>query len=125
MRAKFRGKTLNISNQSSNKNEFCAEWNYYCIEIFQNAKKLYSDKEFWKEHKYYVCVTSPLGSHIVDGREYSTQSKCLQCAFDNIDLDLRELENMVSEKEQLIEEYGKEAIYDIKEAKDWLNKISY
>ena len=125
MRAQFRGKTLNISNQSNKKNEFYAEWNYYCIEIFQNDKKLYSDKEFWKEHKYYVCVTNPLGSRIVDGSEYSIQSKCLQCAFDNIDFDLKELENMVSEKEQLIEEYGEDAIYDFKEAEYWLEKMSY
>ena len=125
MRVKFRNKTLNISNQSDKKNEFYAEWNYYCIEIFQNDKNLYSDKEYWKEHKYYVYVISPLGSCIVDGSEYSTQSKCLQCAFDNIDLDLKELENMVSEKTQLIEEYGEEIIYDIKEAEDWLDKMSY
>ena len=125
MRVKFRGKTLNISNQSDKKNEFYAEWNYYCIEIFQNDKNLYLDKDYWKEHRYYVCVTSPLGSCIVDGNEYSTQSKCLQCAFDNIDFDLKELENMVSEKSQLIEEYGDEIIYDIKEAEDWLDIMSY
>ena len=90
---------------------------------FQNDKKLYSDKEYWKEHKYYVCVTSLLEACIVNGSEYSAQSKCLQCAFDNIAFDLKELENMVSEKTQLIEEYGEEIIYDIKE--DWLKEMSY
>ena len=124
MRVKFREKTLNIENLSNKNSEFYAEWNYFVIEIFQNDKRNYSDREKWKEHKYYVCVSNPMGSCIVDGSEYPTQSKCLQCAFDNIDMDLREMENMVTEKCQLIES-GEETNEDIKEVEYWLSEMRY
>lgn len=124
MRVKFREKFLNIENQSDKRNEFYAEWNYYIIEIFENDKRNYSDRKRWKEHRYYVCVSNPMGSCIVDGSEYSTQSKCLQCAFDNIDMNLREMENMVSEKCQLIES-GEETNEDIKEVEYWLSEMRY
>lgn len=124
MRVKFREKFLNIENQSDKINEFYAEWNYFVIEIFQNDKRNYSDREKWKEHRYYVCVSNPMGSCIVDGSEYPTQSKCLQCAFDNIDMDLREMENMVTEKCQLIES-GEVTNDDIKEVEYWLSEMRY
>lgn len=124
MRVKFREKTLNVINQSNKNNEFYTEWNYFVIEIFQNDKRIYADRERWKEHRYYACVSSPMGSCIVDGSEYPTQSKCLQCAFDNIDIYLREMENMVSEKCQLIES-GEETNEDIKEVEYWLSEIKY
>lgn len=124
MRVKFREKFLNIENQSDKRNEFYAEWNYFIIEIFENDKRNYSDRERWKEHRYYVCVSNPMGSCIVDGSEYSTQVKCLQCAFDNIDIDLREMENMVSEKCQLIES-GEETNENIKEVEYWLSEMRY
>lgn len=124
MRVKFRRKTLNIENLSNKTNEFYAEWNYFTIEIFQKDKRNYTDRERWKEHRYYVCVSNPMGSCIVDGSEYPTQSKCLQCAFDNIDMDLREMENMVSEKCQLIES-DEETNEDIKEVEYWLSEMRY
>lgn len=124
MRVKFREKTLNIENLSNKNSEFYAEWNYFVIEIFQNDKRNYADRERWKEHRYYVCVSNPMGSCIVDGSEYPTQSKCLQCAFDNIDIDLREMESMVSEKCQLIES-GEETNEDIKEVEYWLSEMRY
>lgn len=124
MRVKFREKTLNIENLSNKNNEFYSEWNHFVIEIFENDKRDYVDRERWKEHRYYVCVSNPMGSCIVDGSEYPTQSKCLQCAFDNIDMDLREMENMVSEKCQLIES-GEETNEDIKEVEYWLSEMRY
>lgn len=124
MRVKFREKFLNIENQADKINEFYAEWNYFVIKIFQNDKRNYADRERWKEHKYYVCVSNPMGSCIVDGSEYPTQSKCLQCAFDNIDMDLREMENMVNEKCQLIES-GEETNEDIKEVEYWISEMRY
>lgn len=123
---RFRGKTLDIKNLLKKKNEFYTEWNYYTIEIFQN--ECYPNcisRERWKEYKYYVCVTNPMGSCIVDGPEFPTQSKCLQCAFDNIDLDLHELENMVSEKNQLFQDYEDEFRKNIQEAESWLKEMSY
>lgn len=126
MKVKFRKKILDIENVSKKKNEFYAEWNYYSIEIFQNEYlPNFMSKEYWKKHKYYVYVTNPMGSCIVDGNEFSTQSKCLQCAFDNIDLDLKELKSMVSEKEQLIQEEGNDILQDIQEAEYWLENMSY
>lgn len=82
-------------------------------------------REYWKEHKYYVCVTNPMGSCIVDGYESPTQSKCLQCAFDNINYDLHELENMVSEKSQLLQDYGNKFREDIEEIEYWLKEMKY
>lgn len=120
MRVKFRGKTFNITNQSDKSNEFYAEWNYYIIEIFKNSKDdFYCNKERYKDCKYYVVVTSPLGGCIVDGSEHPTQSKCLQEAFDNIDLDLTEKEKMLTEKNQLITEYGEEMKEEIDEIEYW------
>ena len=102
MRAKFRGNTLDIDNQTNKSNEFYGEWNFYTIEIFQNSKDdFYRKRELWKERRYYVCVTNPLGNCIVDGYEASTQSKCLQEAFDNIDIDLKDLENISNEDEEV------------------------
>lgn len=126
MKVKFRNKTLNIENISKKRNEFYAQWNYYSVEIFQNEYyPNFISKEYWKEHRYYVCVTNPMGSCIVDGSEFPTQSKCLQHAFDNIDLDLQELENLVSEKGQLIQEQGTEILEDIEEVEYWLKDMSY
>lgn len=124
MRVKFREKTLNIENQLNKNNEFYTEWNYFIIEIFQNDRSMYVDKDRWKEHRYYVCVTNPMGCCIVDGSEYSTQSKCLQCAFDNIDADLIEMENIVSEKKQLIKD-GEETKEDIEEVEYLLSNMKY
>lgn len=78
-----------------------------------------------EKHKYYVWVTNPMGSYIVDGSEFPTQPKCLQCVFDNIDLDLQRLENLVSEKGQLIQEQGDEILQDIEEVEYWLKDMSY
>lgn len=44
--------------------------------------------------------------------------------FDNIDMDLREMENMVTEKCQLIES-GEETNEDIKEVEYWLGEMRY
>ena len=124
MRVKFRKRTLNIENQSNKSNEFYAEWNYYIIEVFQNDRNMYVDKDIWKEHRYYVCVTNPMGSCIEDGSEYSTRSKCLQSAFDSIDANLIEMENLVSEKNQLIMD-GEETKEDIAEVEYWLSNMKY
>lgn len=71
-----------------------------------------------------MFICNPMGSCIVDGSEYPTQSKCLQCAFDNIDMDLREMENMVSEKSQLIQD-GDGTEDNIKEVEYWLSEMKY
>lgn len=122
MRAKFRGKTLNITNLSTKKNEFYTQWNYFTIEIFENDKTDYRGRmQYWKEHRFYVVVQNPMGGCIVDGAEASTQSKCLQIAFNNIDSDLFDIESMVANKSNLIDEYGQEMEDEIREVEDWLN----
>lgn len=119
MRVKFRGKTIDISNQSSKKNEFFSEWNYFTINILENDKMYYRGKmQYWKEHRYYVIVQNPMGSCIVDGAEASTQSKCLQIAFDNIDSDLLDMESMVTNKDA-------QEMEDVKEVEDWLSRMKY
>ncbi len=126
MRTKFRNRTLNIINHSLKKNEFYGEWNYYIIEIFENDKTDYRGRvQYWKDHRFYVVVQNPMGGCIVDGSEASTQSKCLQIAFDNIDLDLSEMESMVANKSNLIDEYGQEIAEEIDEVEYWLNKMKY
>ncbi|RFZ78289.1 hypothetical protein DS742_14345 [Lacrimispora amygdalina] len=113
MRVKFRGKTLNIKNNSKKRNEFCANWNHYDIEVFENDYRNVGDHgEYWKAHRFYVCATEPMGSTIVDGSEAPTQTKCLQIAFDNIDFDLKEKEEVVNQKTQ----------YD---DSDWVDEIEY
>lgn len=126
MRAKFRGKTLNINNLSAKSNEFYTEWNYYTIEIFKtNKNDYYCHKEYYKENKFYVMVTTPWGGLIVDGSTAPTQSKCLQIAFDNIDCDIIDKECMVANKAAMIDEYGKEIENDIDEIEYWLNQMKY
>lgn len=125
MKVKFRKRTLDIKNLLKKKNGFYTEWNYYTIEIFQNEyHPNFMSREYWKEHKYYLCVSNPMGSCIVDGSEFPTQSKCLQYAFDNIDLDLHELEHMVNKKNQLIQD-GDEFLEDIEETEHWLKEMNY
>lgn len=49
MKVKFRNKILDIENISKKKNEFCTQWNYYDIEIFQNKyHRNFMSKEYWK-----------------------------------------------------------------------------
>lgn len=126
MRTKFRGRTLNIINHSIKKNEFYGEWNYFIINILENDRTDYRGRmQYWKDHRFYVVVQNPMGGCIVDGAEASTQSKCLQIAFDNIDSDLFEMESMVANKSNLIDEYGKEMEYEIREVEDWLGQMKY
>lgn len=126
MRTKFRGRTLDIINHSLETNEFYGEWNHFIIEIFENDKTDYRGRmKYWKDHRFYVVVQNPMGGCIVDGAEASTQSKCLQIAFDNIDSDLFEMESVVANKSNLIDEYGQEMEDDIREVEDWLNQMKY
>lgn len=120
MRVKFRGKTLNIEDKSKKRNEFYSNWNNYDIEIFQNEyPKIGDHGEYWKAHRFYVVVSCPIGSTIVDGSEAPTQAKCLQIAFDNIDFDLKEKEDAVKNKTRYDEAEW------IEEIEYWLGEMNY
>lgn len=122
MRVKFRGKTLDIKNESKKRNEFYSKWNHYDIEIFQNKYHSFDDHgEYWKAHRFYAVVSCPMGSTIVDGSEAPTQTECLQIAFDNIDIDLKEKEDVIKNKAQ----YDNEEINWVEEIEYWLNEMSY
>jgi len=61
-----------------------------------------------------------MGSAIVDGSEAPTQTKCLQIAFDNIDFDLKEKEDVVKKRLNMTTLTG-----GGEEIENWLVEMSY
>lgn len=127
MKVKFRGKTLNIKNESDKCNEFYAEWNGYSIKVIENEKSFFNyNEEHYKNNKYDLEVINPLGIYIVINYLYfKTISESLQCAFDNIDLDLKEMEEVKNKRDRLIEKYGEETVEEIAEIIEKFNNVGY
>ena len=112
MKIKFRGKTLDIQNEDTknSKKYFCATWNYFEINISKCGKY------------YESIVTSPLGDLLVEDASYKTMKEAVQDAFDNIELDIIERGNMLTERNQLLqdEEITEE---DLNEIEYWYGEV--
>lgn len=92
MKVKWNGGTIDIPNQSTKKNEFYCNWNYYTILI--TKEKL---RSFTKDYGYgwYIQLTNPTGGYDYDGyfknsndTYKGTISQALQDCFNNIDYPL-------------------------------------
>ena len=94
MKIKFRGKTLDVQNEDikNPKNRFCATWNYFEINISKCGKY------------YESIVTSPLGDLLVEDASCKTMKEAVQDAFNNIELDITEKGNMLTERNQLLQD---------------------
>ena len=94
MKIVFKDKMLDIKNEDTEnpKKCFCATWNYFEINISKCGKY------------YESIVTSPLGDLLVEDASYKTMKEAVQDAFDNIELDIVEKGNMLTERNQLLQD---------------------
>ena len=113
MKIKFRGKTLDIKNEEAKnpKKYFYVLWNYFEIEIIKESPSCYGS-----------LVTSPLGETLVGFASYKTIKEAVQDAFNNIELDIIEKGNMLTERNQLLqdEEITEE---DLSEIEYWYGDV--
>ena len=112
MKIKFRGKTLDIQNENieSPRKCFYTTWNYFEINISKCGKY------------YESIVTSPLGDLLVRHSSYKTMKEAVQDAFDNIELDIIERGDILTERNQLLqdEEITEE---DLSEIEYWYGDV--
>ena len=112
MKIKFRGKTLDIQNENieSPRKRFYTTWNYFEINVSKCGKY------------YESIVTSPLGDLLVRHSSYKTMKEAVQDAFDNIELDIIERGDILTERNQLLqdEEITKE---DLSEIEYWYGDV--
>ena len=94
MKIVFKDKMLDIKNEHTEnpKKCFCATWNYFEINISKCGKY------------YESIVTSPLGDLLVEDASCKTMKEAVQDAFNNIELDITEKGNMLTERNQLLQD---------------------
>ena len=94
MKIKFRGKTLDVQNEDIKNPRKCfyTTWNYFEINVSKCGKY------------YESIVTSPLGDLLVEDASYKTMKEAVQDAFNNIELDITEKGNMLTERNQLLQD---------------------
>ena len=113
MKIKFRGKTLDIQNENieSPRKCFYITWNYFEVDVSKYDNKCYES-----------IVTSPLGEMLVARTLYKTMKEAVQDAFNNIELDIVERGNMLTERNQLLqdEEITEE---DLSEIEYWYGEV--
>ena len=109
MKIKFRGKTLDIQNENieNPKKCFCATWNYFEVDVSKYNNKYYES-----------IVTSPLGDLLVEDASYKTMKEAVQDAFNNIELDIIEIGNILTERNQLLQD-GEMTEDDLSEIEYW------
>jgi hypothetical protein len=95
MKVKFKGKTLDIKNESSKKSEFYANWNGYTIEV--NKYDIHYFDNGSQKIKYEGYCVNPLGSCICDCVTHNKISEAVQDCFDNIALDIDDLKSTYDE----------------------------
>ena len=112
MKIKFRGKTLDIQNENieSPRKCFYTTWNYFEINVSKCGKY------------YESIVTSPLDDLLVEYASYKTMKEAVQDAFDNIELDIIERGDILTERNQLLqdEEITEE---DLSEIEYWYGDV--
>ena len=112
MKIKFRGKTLDVQNEDIKNPRKCfyTTWNYFEINVSKCGKY------------YESIVTSPLGDLLVRHSSYKTMKEAVQDAFDNIELDIIERGDILTERNQLLqdEEITEE---DLSEIEYWYGDV--
>ena len=112
MKIVFKDKMLDIKNEDTEnpKKCFCVIWNYFEINISKCGKY------------YESIVTSPLGDLLVEDASYKTMKEAVQDAFDNIELDIIERGNMLTERNQLLQD-GEITEDDLSEIEYWYGEV--
>ena len=112
MKIKFRGKTLDVQNEDIKNPRKCfyTTWNYFEINVSKCGKY------------YESIVTSPLGDLLVRHSSYKTMKEAVQDAFNNIELDIIERGDILTERNQLLqdEEITEE---DLSEIEYWYGDV--
>lgn len=113
MKIKFKGKTLNIENEETenSKKHFHVLWNYFEIDITKESSACYKS-----------LVTSPLGESLVYYASYKTMKEAIRDAFNNIELDIIEKGNMLTERNQLLQD-GEVTEEDLSEIEYWYGDV--
>jgi len=75
MKIKFKGKTLDLKNESDFKRDFIANWNGYIIEV--NPYETHYRSNGSQKTKYEGYCTNFLGSCICDGVTHNTISEAV------------------------------------------------
>ena len=109
MKVNFKGKILNIKNESNSRKEFNANWNGYVIEVIPYEKEYcsyFNGKERQKQKYEGYCV-NPLGSWICDSVSCNSISEAVQECFDNIARDIDDLKSEYDELGECLEKVKK------------------
>ena len=112
MKIKFKGKTLDVKNEDTENPRKCfyTTWNYFEINISKYGKY------------YESIVTSPLGEMLVGYASYKTMKEAVQDAFNNIEFDIIEKGNMLTERNQLLQD-GEMTEDDLSEIEYWYGDV--
>lgn len=95
MKVKFKGKTLDIKNESNSKKEFNTNWNGYSIEVI--PYETYYNNKGENKIKYEAYCVNPLGSWICDAITHNTILEGVQECFNNIAEDIDDLKSIYDE----------------------------
>ncbi len=112
MNIKFRGKTIEVINQSKRENVFTSDWNEYKIRF-----RHYKDS-------YKIRVISPKNEELLN-KPCANISQALNLSFNAIDGDIAEMEYMKANKLLLIASTNGKFAEEIKRAEAILDKIEY
>lgn len=107
MKVVFKAKMLDIKNKD--KKCFYTIWNYFEINVSKYGKY------------YESIVTNPLGEMLV-GASYTTMREAVQDSFNNIELDINEKGNMLTERNQLLQD-GEMTEDDLSEIEYWYGDV--
>lgn len=107
MKVVFKAKMLDIKNKD--KKCFYTTWNYFEINVSKYGKY------------YESIVTNPLGEMLV-GASYKIMREAVQDAFNNIELDINEKGNMLTERNQLLQD-GEITEEDLSEIEYWYGDV--
>lgn len=112
IKAKFRGKTIELENRSKVEGNILADWNGYQI-LF---------RKYGKQKK--IVVKSPLDDILIKQQCENIQ-KAIKLAFERIETDVAENEYMVKDKIFLLASTNGSFQDRIKKAEEFLKNFSY
>ena len=112
MKIIFKAKTLDVKNENieNPKKCFYTTWNYFEINVSKYGKY------------YESIVTNPLGELLVGDASYKTMKEAVQDAFNNIEFDIIEKGNMLTERNQLLQG-GEMTEDDLSEIEYWYEDV--
>lgn len=89
MRIKFKGKTIEVKNETTSRKNFNTQWNGYTIEVTPYETHYYSNGK--QKLKYEAYCINPMGAWICDTITVNTITEGVQECFNNIAIDIDDL----------------------------------